>query len=283
MLGRALVSRFEEVGHTVSAPVRAALDLAHDPDVDALPSADVVVNAAAWTDVDGAETQEGEAFALNATGASRLARACRRRGSRLVHISTDYVFDGKGTTPYPEDAPLAPLSAYGRSKAAGEWAVLAEDPRTAVVRTAWLYGPGPKSFVSTIAKMAHEGRTVSVVDDQYGQPTTTRDVARFVGQLVDVGTSSGVWHATSEGETTWFGLARAIFAELGLDPERVTRTTSADFPRPASRPTYSVLGHSRTLTGGLELLPHWRQALSETLPQVMAWESAPSTTGPSGP
>jgi dTDP-4-dehydrorhamnose reductase len=231
--------------------------------------ADAVVNAAAFTRVDDAETDEAEAFRVNATGPALLGRACARSGTRLVQISTDYVFDGTADSPYAEDAPMQPRSAYGRSKAAGEWAVRAELPTAYVVRTAWLYGRGGNSFAATILRLATEHETVAVVDDQRGQPTTTRDVAQFVADLLAQNAPAGIYHATSEGETTWYGFARALFADAGLDPERVVPTSTASFPRPAPRPAYSVLGHERSVAAGLPRLPCWRQALSETFDDLV--------------
>ena len=270
MLGRALVTTLEGGGHDVLAASRSGLDVRS---LDACrrvltPDLDVIVNAAAWTDVDGAEAAEAVAFEVNASGAANLAMASREAGARMVQVSTDYVFDGTATTPYPEDAPLNPLGAYGRGKAAGEWAVRAEHPAPLVVRTAWLYGPGAKNFVGTMARLAGERDTVDVVDDQRGQPTTTADVAAYVRSLLEQHAPAGTYHATSEGDTTWYGLARAILDELGLDPDRVRPTTSAAFARPAPRPAYSVLGHDRGQELGLAL-PPWRQALSATLTEVV--------------
>lgn len=142
-----------------------------------------------------------------------------------MHVSTDYVFAGDATTPYAVDAPIAPRSAYGRTKAAGEWAVLTHCPSALVVRTAWLYGAGGPNFASTMARLAAERDTLSVVDDQQGQPTWTVDLADALVRLVDADAPGGIWHGTCGGETTWFHFARAIFEELGLDPERVTPTT----------------------------------------------------------
>lgn len=270
MLGQALTRALGGRRHEVLALGRADADLTRDEDCRRVADgADVVVNAAAFTRVDDAETHEAEAFAVNAVGPGLLARACAQSGARLVHISTDYVFDGAGDAPYPEDAPMRPRSAYGRTKAAGEWAVRAELPNAYVVRTAWLYGPGGGSFPTTMLRLAGERETLAVVDDQRGQPTTTRDVARFVVDLLDRDAPPGTYHATSEGETTWFGFARALFADAGLDPERVVPTDTASFPRPAPRPAYSVLGHDRSVAAGVDLLPPWRQALSETLSDLV--------------
>ncbi len=270
MLGQALTAELSRRGHDVTSWRHADADLASADDcARVVEDADLVVNAAAFTRVDDAEAQEAEAFAVNAVGPAVLSRACVRSATRLVQISTDYVFDGLGTAPYPEDAPMRPRSAYGRTKAAGEWAVRAELPSAYVVRTAWLYGPGGGSFPKTILRLAEERDTLDVVDDQRGQPTTTRDVARYVADLVDSDAPPGTYHATSEGETTWFGFAQAVFVESGLDPDRLRPTDTASFPRPAQRPAYSVLGHDRSVAAGVGLLPSWRQALSETLPDVV--------------
>jgi dTDP-4-dehydrorhamnose reductase len=269
MLGRTLVTTLRAAGYDVVAASRRDLDVTSLTDCRAAAAeADVIVNAAAWTDVDGAESAEQAAFAVNATGAANLATAASEAGARLVHVSTDYVFDGRGTTPYPEDAPLRPLGAYGRTKAAGEWAVRAMHPGPLVVRTAWLYGPGAPSFVATMARLAREREYVDVVDDQRGQPTTTADVAAYLRTLVELDAPAGVYHATSSGETTWFGLARAVFEELGINPERVRPTTTDAFPRPAPRPAYSVLGHQRGDRMGARM-PDWRVALSATMPEMV--------------
>ncbi|MBK8469003.1 MAG: dTDP-4-dehydrorhamnose reductase [Actinomycetales bacterium] len=235
----------------------------------AVAGCDWVVNTAAYTAVDNAEASEGIAFTVNAVGPAVLARAARAAGARMVHISTDYVFAGDASSPYAEDAPLSPRSAYGRTKSAGEWAVRAECPDSLIVRTAWLYGPGGPNFVTTMARLAGERDTLSVVDDQRGQPTTTIDLAQFIAALVAADVPAGVYHGTCEGETTWFGFTQAIFEELGWDPQRVQPTTSDAFVRPAPRPAYSVLGHDRTDAVGVRRLRHWREALAATVHEVV--------------
>ena len=268
MLGCDLVAALG--AHEVSAVDHDLLDVT-DPDacLAAVAGHDIVVNAAAWTAVDEAETHEAQAFSVNAVGAANLARACSAAGARMVQLSTDYVFAGNATTAYAEDAPLAPRSAYGRTKAAGEWAVRTHLPSASwVVRTAWLYGAHGPNFVRTVARLASEQETVSVVDDQRGQPTWTVDLASTIVRMVESDVAFGTYHLTSSGDTTWFGFARAIFSGLGLDPERVRPTTTAAFPRAASRPAFSVLGHEASRRAGLQPLPPWQDSLISGLPLV---------------
>ena len=253
--------------HEVTALSRVELDVC-DPDAvaAAVSGHHVVINAAAYTKVDDAETHEDEAYRVNALGAENIARAAATCGARMIHVSTDYVFDGRATSPYAEDAPRNPISAYGRTKAAGEERVLAAHPLgTAIVRTAWLHGAHGPNFVDTIRRLATERETLSVVDDQQGQPTWSRDVAHRLVELVDLGVPAGIFHATNSGQTTWWGLARAIFELTGLDPQRVEATDSSNFVRPAPRPAYSVLGHDGWSRIGLAPMRSWFDALSERL------------------
>lgn len=270
MLGSDLIPALRRVAH-VTGVDRAALDLT---DADALPAAvsghDVVVNAAAWTDVDGAEAREAEATAVNGHAVAGLARVCAATDARLIQLSTDYVFPGTGSAPYPEDAPTAPLNAYGRGKLIGERAVRDTLPTTGyVVRTAWLYGAHGRNFVDTMRRLAAERDTVEVVVDQRGQPTWTAALAEQIAALTTAAVRGdappGIYHGTATGETTWHELTQAIFAALGLDPDRVHPTTSDRFSRPARRPAYSVLGHDRWADAGVALQPSWRDQLSAYL------------------
>lgn len=228
----------------------------------------IVVNCAAYTAVDAAEDDEEAAFLVNADGPDLLARWCVDHDARLVHVSTDYVFAGRATTPYDEDTPVAPRSAYGRSKAAGERAVLSSGADAFVVRTAWIYGAVGGNFVKTMARLAGERETVSVVDDQVGAPTWSLHLARGLVALGASDAPPGIYHCTSAGEASWFVFARAVFAELGLDPARVEPTTTAAFPRPAPRPAYSVLSDRRWRAAGLPEMAHWRDALHEAFVAV---------------
>src|SRR5262249_10993092 len=179
----------------------------------------------------------------------------------------DYVFGGNATQPYEPDSPLGPRSAYGRTKAAGEDAVLGSGAQAWVVRTAWVYGAGGANFVKTMVRLESERDQLSVVDDQYGSPTWSADLAAGLLELagriaVGEGPARRVLHCTGGGDTTWFGFARAIFDELGADPDRVRPCTTAEFPRPAPRPAYSVLSDAAWRSAGLPPLPHWRPALT---------------------
>jgi dTDP-4-dehydrorhamnose reductase len=230
----------------------------------------VVVNAAAWTDVDGAEAYEAAATAVNGDGPARLAAACAKHGAALVHVSTDYVFSGVGSEPWAEDEPTAPVNAYGRSKLAGEQAVLRLLPSHGfVVRTAWLYGEHGPNFVRTILRLARDRDTLDVVNDQRGQPTWAGELARQLLGLAAVAHAgrapAGIYHGTASGETTWYGLARAAFEETGLDADRVRPVGSDAFARPARRPAYSVLAHGRWARSGVDVQPPWRDQLRAAL------------------
>ena len=223
---------------------------------------DVVVNAAAYTAVDAAETAEDLAYRVNAVGPANLAAALARTTGRLIHVSTDYVFAGDGTRPYEVDDKPDPRSAYGRTKLAGEHAVLELLPeRSYVVRTAWVYGGTGKNFVKTMARLQRERDTLTVVDDQRGSPTWSGDLARALVELALSSAPVGIYHCTGSGDTTWCQFARAIFEELGADPERVQPITTDQYPVPAPRPAYSVLSDRAWRAAGLTAMPPWRDAL----------------------
>ncbi len=278
MLGRDLVTvldgcgesamglRHSDLDITDAGSVRRALDRCHPA---------VLVNCAAWTAVDDAEAREEDALRVNGHAVAVLAALCAARGTILVQLSTDYVFDGQARQPYPEDGAPAPRTAYGRTKLAGERAVLRQPGLTGyVVRTAWLYGANGSSFVGTMIGQALGGADVSVVDDQHGQPSWTMDVASQIAALVQVAAPPGIYHATSSGETTWFGLAREVFRHLGVDPARVSPIQSAALGRPAPRPSYSVLGHAAWERVNLAPIGDWRPALRRALPELLATATA---------
>lgn len=271
MLGTDLVARLRHDGLEPTTPGRQDLDL---NDADAVSRAvrghDVIVNCAAWTAVDEAEEHEGEAFELNATVPQVVAAAAARHGTRMVQISTDYVFDGQTHVPYPEEALLAPRSAYGRTKAAGEWAVRSSGADHLVVRTAWLYGAHGGCFPKTMARLATENGAVTVVDDQFGQPTWTADVADLVVRLLQGKAPTGTYHATSSGQTSWCGFAREVITALGMDPAIVSPTTTEAFPRRAPRPSYSVLAHTRLEDLGIDPIGGWRDRWRQAAAEVLA-------------
>jgi dTDP-4-dehydrorhamnose reductase len=280
MLGRELVSRLKARKVDTVAADHRRLDIT---DGDAVRAAleryrpAFVANCAAWTDVDAAQSHEAEALAVNGHGPARLAEACRVHGTILLHISTDFVFPGDSDRPYRETDTPAPRTAYGRTKLAGERAVLATLPETGhVVRTAWLYGAGGSNFVRTVIRLEAVQDVLHVVDDQRGQPTWTRDVADrliLLGNFAREGIAPpGVYHATNSGQATWNRLAREVFRLLGADPARIHPASSAALPRPAPRPAYSVLGHDRWPDGGLPTLRHWCYPLVEAFPALLAAE-----------
>lgn len=272
--GGAVAVGRDELDLTDQASIASALDR-HAPEV--------VINAAAYTDVDGAEADEVTAHAVNADGVESLAVACRDRGIRLVHISTDYVFSGEvpgggdpATAPAlePHD-PTAPVTAYGRTKLAGERAALAVYPETTIVRTAWVYtgpvrhGQGLRGsdFVDTMVRLERERDTLSVVDDQWGSPTYTAPLADQLLGLVGGEARGGfdarglTLHLAGGGRATWFDLARAVFTWFGADPERVRPCTTEEYPRPAPRPAFSVLSDASWRAVGLEPMDDWTQDL----------------------
>jgi dTDP-4-dehydrorhamnose reductase len=289
MLGRDVTALLTARNEEFTAFARADVDLTDAGSVAAAVSSvkpDVVVNCAAWTAVDAAEEHEAEALAVNGRGAGNLAAACASAGALLVHPSTDYVFDGRARAPYAEDAPTAPAGAYGRTKLAGEQAVRAALPDASyVVRTAWLYGAHGKNFVKTMLRLAGNGTAPGVVADQHGQPTWTADVAAQVYALIDKSAPPGIYHATSSGQTTWFGFAEEIFTryqdqgrnqgqDQSEDSERVRLTpraiTTADYPTPAQRPAYSVLGHNAWHAAGIAPIGDWKDALHRAFPAIQA-------------
>ncbi|MDT5147823.1 MAG: dTDP-4-dehydrorhamnose reductase [Mycobacterium sp.] len=247
---------------------------------------DVVINCAAYTNVDAAESDEAAAYAANATGPGHLAHACARAGARLIHVSTDFVFSGKAFSgkafrgkavsdkavsgaaprPYEPSDPTDARGVYAQSKLAGERAVLAALPDAAVVRTAWVYtGDTGKDFVAVMRRLAAGDGPIDVVDDQVGSPTYVGDLAVALLQIANSGVSAPILHAANEGAVSRFGLARAVFEECGEDPGRVRPVSTAHFPRPAPRPTYSALGARESAAAGLAPLRPWRTALAAAL------------------
>jgi dTDP-4-dehydrorhamnose reductase len=264
MLGRAVVSIAQRLGHDVVPLARADLDITDSDEVSRVLAATgpgAVINCAAWTDVDGAEADEAGAARVNSHGAGVLAAAATRVRARLVHVSTDYVFDGSKTEPWLESDPVAPLQAYGRTKLAGERAVADAAPDHAIVRAAWLFGEGGANFVDTMLRLGRERDEVEVVGDQHGRPTWTGHLAPALVELAERHEDVGVFHATGPDACSWYELAVEIFDRAGLRC-RAVPTTSDRFPRPARRPAYSVLGTERD--PGV-VLPSWRDGLATYL------------------
>ena len=266
MLARALVPTLRARGHDVVALDRAALDVADEAAVHERISTerpDAVVQCAAYTAVDRAEAEEAEATRINAAAAGHVAGACDRVGATFVYPTTDYVFAGTASVPYRPGDPTDPVNAYGRSKLAGELAALAARGGL-VVRTSWLYGEGGSHFVDTILRLAREGKPLRVVDDQWGRPTWTAALAESLAALMETG-ARGIFHATGGGEpVSWCGFAREVVA-LGSPGVQVAAVSSAEFPRPARRPAWSVLDCSAMEARTGATLPHWRASLGRYL------------------
>ena len=232
----------------------------------------VIINCAAWTDVDGAESDEIVASRVNSDGPENLALAAKLSNSRLIHVSTDYVFSGENQTPWQIADEINPQSAYGRTKAQGESRVLARYPENSfIVRTAWLYSPWGKNFAKTMTKLALKGESeVRVVNDHVGQPTSASDLAK---QLVQLGLSTspaGIYHGTNSGQATWFEFAQEIFKLSGADVGRVIPVSSREYPRPAKRPSYSVLSHDAWASTSVKPMRDWRIALAEAMPAIIS-------------
>ncbi len=275
MLGRDVTASLRARQEAVLGVPRSGLDVSDGAAVAAMISdyrPAIVVNCAAWTAVDAAEADETSALAVNGRGPRNLAEACQAAGARLVQISTDYVFAGDADRPYAEHDWPAPRTAYGRTKLAGEQAVLRVLPADSlIVRTAWLYGGTGPSFVHTMMRLAATKAGVDVVADQRGQPTWTVDVAQQLIALAEA-SIAGIYHATSSGEATWFDLAIEVFSLLGADPTRIRPTTSEAHRRPAMRPAYSVLGHGRYRGGPVKPIEDWRKALRRAWPTLSTSE-----------
>lgn len=232
----------------------------------------VVVNCAAWTDVDGAEENPMSAKQVNVIGAENIAFNARFVGAKVIQISTDYVFSGHGNTPWRIDSQAEPLSVYGRTKAEAEKRVLMCNPENAiVVRTAWLYSPWKKNFVKTMVRLAfEENREIPVVNDQVGQPTSAVDLARILIEIGQSSYSSGIYHATNSGSATWFELATMVFKHIDADTSKLIPVMSQGFPTKAKRPLFSVLSHENNWITSLSPMRNWADALQEVMPRIIA-------------
>lgn len=263
-LGRALPAAL--AGHELVALAHAQLDITRKDDVRAALLAHrpgLVVNAAAYNAVDAAESDADAAFAVNERGPRNLAQATADAGATLVHVSTDYVFDGEASAPYDEDAAPHPRSVYGRSKLAGEAAVREHNAFHYVVRTAWVYAAEGKNFPLTMIALGEKGG-VRVVDDQTGSPTYAPHLAAAIARLVEARAPFGIYHLAGSGAATWYELTVALFERMGIAAP-VTPVTSNEFPRPAPRPRYSVLA---TVRDPRIVLPPWQQGLDAFVKEI---------------
>jgi len=270
MLGRAFVELLTARGEVFETASYPSLDVTQPATLRASihGGIDRVINCAAFTDVDGAESREAEALAVNGQGVMHLAQACALVGATLIHFGTDYVFGGDATEPYPVDAAVAPRTAYGRTKAAGERALIESGVPHLYLRTSWLYAPWAKNFVRTMAALGHTKAELKVVDDQRGRPTSAQGLAQTTLELWEAG-ARGFFHATDGGECTWFEFAQAIISGTN-GTARVLPCTTAEFPRPAPRPAYSVLDLSGTEAAlGRSMMP-WPSALTHVLSHLRA-------------
>jgi dTDP-4-dehydrorhamnose reductase len=263
MLGADVAEALAARDHTPTALTRAELDITDPRAVEAaiaelLPT--IVVNCAAWTDVDGAEGQEAVAMRVNDTAAGVLAATAAEHGAAVLYVSSDYVFDGRKGAPYVESDLPAAISAYGRSKQGGETSVATANPRHFIVRSSWLFGLGGPNFVETMLRVGAEQQEVIVVSDQVGCPTYTAHLAQAIALLIE-GDDYGIHHIAGGGECSWFEYAQEIFDQVGLDTHVMAGTTEM-LARPAPRPAYSVLASERP---DPIALPHWRQGLAEYL------------------
>lgn len=267
MLGRAFRAALEQLGASLFAPVHQELDISDPDSIGAVfksrPA--IVINCAAWTNVDGAESDPPGADRVNNLGARNLAAACRKADATLVHFSTDYVFSGRSSSPYRPDQPLQPVNVYGRTKADGERAIREETPEHLIVRTSWLYAPWGTNFVRTIARAAKQRPSLRVVNDQRGRPTSSEGLVRTTLALLNRG-ARGTFHGTDGGECTWFEFARSIVRLTGA-PSSVEPCSSEEYPRPARRPAYSVLDVSQTEALIGPLTP-WERALEGVIPRL---------------
>lgn len=290
MLGQDLVSRLDALGFshvdsdlecdiTDLAAVRAfaAEHAASEP-------IDWLLNCSAYTAVDRAEEEQEKAHAVNAVGPENLARVAREIGARIVHVSTDYVFDGEASAPYTEEASVAPQGAYGRTKAEGERRLLAATPEHFIVRTAWLYGLRGNNFVATMLRLMNEREELTVVNDQHGSPTYSRDLAAACAEIIRSDSRAfGIYHFTNAGETTWYEFARAIY-ELGRHRGRITHEcrirpcSSAEYPTKAVRPKYSVLDTAKIRTQFGIGIPTWKAGLDRYFDELDGIEAPSAPT-----
>ncbi|MED3865133.1 dTDP-4-dehydrorhamnose reductase [Priestia megaterium] len=267
-LGKELVELFSEKDFDVYGFGRDKMDITNQEQVQEIMSTinpDIVIHSAAHTKVDLAESEPEQAFLINGYGTRNVAVAAERVGAKLVYVSTDYVFDGTGNTPYNEFAPTSPLGVYGKSKLAGEQFVRDLHSKFFIVRTSWVYGKHGANFVKTMLKLGEERKELSVVSDQIGCPTYTLDLANSILEIV-ASEKYGIYHVSNSGSCSWYEFAKAIFEEVGLDIQ-VNPCTTEEFPRPAARPAYSVFKHMSLQLNGFQQPREWKEGLLHFLSQ----------------
>lgn len=267
-LGQDVLLELERRNHQGVGADRKQLDITIEDNVIAYINEmkpDVILNCAAYTNVDAAEENEEAAYLINAVGTENLAKAAKQIGAKLLHVSTDYVFDGTASVPYEVDEPTKPLGAYGRTKLAGEQLLQKHLDEFFIVRTAWVYGVYGNNFVKTMIRLGKERGEVGVVHDQVGSPTYTVDLAKFMVDLIETD-KYGIYHATNSGVCSWYEFAVEIFKQAEMDVQ-VNPLTSEQFPRPAARPKYSVLSKKMIEKQGLTPLRDWKEALAAYLSQ----------------
>ena len=271
-LSRSLVDLLDKEGVPYITWSHKDLDVADDSSITLIKETcpDLLINCAAWTNVDAAEEFPERAARVNQVGPRNMARAAKELKIPLVHISTDYVFSGQSGKPWTTDSKTEPMSSYGISKLLGEKEITKSlDVNFYILRTAWLYGPYGKNFSKTILKKAITSKEpINVVSDQIGQPTTTKSLAKQIFEVAKSHVPSGIYHATNTGQASWWDFACEIFALAGEDVERVRPSTSEDFPSKVKRPKYSVLDQSAWSKVGMETMPEWREALKEVFPEI---------------
>ena len=271
-LSRSLVDLLDKEGVPYIAWSHKDLDVADDSSISVIKeiSPDLLINCAAWTNVDAAEEFPEKATRVNQVGPRNMARAAKELNIPLIHISTDYVFSGQSRQPWSTDSKTEPTSTYGLSKLLGEKEISKSlDGNFYILRTAWLYGPYGRNFSKTILKKALTSKdSINVVNDQIGQPTTTKSLAEQIFKVAKQKIPSGTYHATNTGQASWWDFAREIFELAGEDVERVRPSTSEDFPSNVKRPKYSVLDQSAWSKVGMETMPEWRRALKEVFPEI---------------
>ena len=271
-LSRSLIDLLDQEGFPYVAWSHQDLDVADESSASVIKenAPDLLINCAAWTNVDAAEEFPDKATRVNKVGPRNMAQVAKELKIPLIHISTDYVFSGQSQQPWRTNSKTEPVSAYGLSKLLGEKEITKSlDRNFYILRTAWLYGPYGRNFSKTILKKALTSKdSINVVNDQIGQPTTTKSLAEQIFKVAKQNIPSGTYHATNTGQASWWDFAREIFELAGEDVERVRSSTSEDFPSNVKRPKYSVLDQSAWSKVGMETMPEWRRALKEVFPEI---------------